>query len=95
MNQEPTVRSRRIFEGKILSVRVDTISLSDGRTSTREIVEHGPAVAIVLLDDNMNVFMVRQYRKAVDQVLLEVPAGRMDKAEMERKKGLDKDCCYG
>ena len=81
MNPEPTIRSRRIFEGKILSVRVDTVELPQGRTSTREIVEHGPAVAIVPLDDNMNVLLVRQYRKAVDQVLLEVPAGRMEDGE--------------
>ena len=55
--------------------------MSKGRTSTREIVEHGPAVAIVPLDDNMNVLLVRQYRKAVDQVLLEVPAGGMEHGE--------------
>ena len=81
MNQEPTIQSRRIFEGKILSLRVDTVGLSQGRTSTREIVEHGPAVAIVPLDESMNVLLVRQYRKAVDQALLEVPAGGMEDGE--------------
>ena len=64
-NPEPTVSSRRIFDGKILSLRVDTVALSNGIEATREIIEHGPAVAIVPVDDKGNVHLVRQYRKAV------------------------------
>ena len=80
-NPEPTVNSRRIFDGKILSLRVDTVALSSGIEATREVIEHGPAVAIVAVDDGGNVHLVRQYRKAVGDSLLEVPAGRMERGE--------------
>ena len=80
-NPEPTVSSRRIFDGKILSLRVDTVALSSGIEATREVIEHGPAVAIVAVDDRGNVHLVRQYRKAVGDSLLEVPAGRMERGE--------------
>ena len=78
---EPTLSSKRIFDGKILSLRVDTVTLSNGIEATREVIEHGPAVAIVPVDDKGNVHLVRQYRKAVGESLLEVPAGRMDQGE--------------
>ncbi len=80
-NPEPTISSRRIFDGKILSLRVDTVALSNGMEATREVIEHGPAVAIVPVDDRGNVHLVRQYRKAVGDSLLEVPAGRMNRGE--------------
>ncbi len=80
-NPEPTVSSRRIFDGKILSLRVDTVALSSGIEATREVIEHGPAVAIVPVDDTGNVHLVKQYRKAIGDSLLEVPAGRMERGE--------------
>ena len=80
-NPERTISSKRIFDGKILSLRVDTVALSNGIEATREVIEHGPAVAIVPVDDKGNVHLVRQYRKAVGDSLLEVPAGRMDQGE--------------
>ena len=80
-NPETTINSKRIFDGKILSLRVDTVALSSGIEATREVIEHGPAVGIVPVDDKGNVHLVKQYRKAVGQSLLEVPAGRMDQGE--------------
>ena len=80
-NIEPTNSSDRIFEGKILSLRVDTVELPNGIHAKREIIEHGPAVAIVPVDEMDNVYMVRQYRKAIDDFLLEIPAGRMEAGE--------------
>ncbi len=78
---EHTIESRRIYEGRALKLRVDTVVLPGGRVSSREIVEHSGAVAIVPLDSGMNVLMVRQYRKPVEQPLLEVPAGGLDEGE--------------
>ena len=78
---EPSVDSRVAYEGKIVNLRVDTVSLPQGRMGTREIVEHVPCVCIVPLDDDGNVVMVRQYRKPVEETLLEVPAGGMDPGE--------------
>jgi len=79
--EEKTIQSKDIFSGRIIKVRVDTVSLPDGRKSTREIVEHSGAVAIVALDNDNNIHMVRQYRKPIEQVLLEIPAGTMEEKE--------------
>ena len=78
---EKTISSREIFQGRIVKLRVDTVSLPDGRESTREIIEHAGAVAIVALDNEGKIIMVRQYRKPVEQVLLEIPAGTMEANE--------------
>ena len=77
---EPTLSSRTAFEGKILTVRVDTVSLPGGRTSVREIVEHSPCVCMAPVDAG-DILLVRQYRKAVEASLLEVPAGGMEPGE--------------
>lgn len=78
---EKTISSQQIFQGRIVKLRVDTVSLPDGRQSTREIIEHVEAVAIVALDNEGRIIMVRQYRKPVEQVLLEIPAGIMEANE--------------
>lgn len=77
MDLERVVATKRIYQGRILNLRLDTVEFPDGRTATREIVEHGASVVIAPLDDQGNVLLVRQYRLAVDQVLLELPAGGM------------------
>lgn len=78
---ETTISSRKVFQGKVIEVRVDTVRLPNGRMSTREIVEHRGAVCLVPIDAQGNVLMVRQYRKAVDATLLEVPAGTLERGE--------------
>ena len=79
--KEETISSKEIFKGKIVQLRVDTVRLPNSRESTREIVEHAGAVAIIALDDDENIIMVRQYRKPVEQVLLEIPAGTLEAGE--------------
>ncbi len=78
---EPTISTRTVFEGRILNVRVDTVQLVDGRTSTREIVEHAPSICVVPLDSDGRVMLVRQYRKPAGAFLLEVPAGGIEPGE--------------
>ena len=78
---EPTIESKDIFQGRIVKLRVDTVQLPSGRTTTREIVEHEDAVCVVPIDENNNVLMVRQYRKAAQLNLLEVPAGGVEAGE--------------
>lgn len=77
---EKLVGSRRVFSGRVVSLRVDTVRLTGGRETTREVVEHPGAVAIVPLAGN-DVWMVRQYRRAVGYVLLEIPAGLREPGE--------------
>ena len=78
---EPTIESKDIYQGRIVKLRVDTVKLPSGRTTTREIVEHEDAVCVVPIDENNNVLMVRQYRKAARLNLLEVPAGGVEAGE--------------
>ncbi|MCF6096705.1 NUDIX hydrolase [Thermovorax subterraneus] len=75
---EATINTKYIFSGKILKLRLDEVKLPDGKFSTREIVEHPGAVAIVPIDEDKNVIMVRQYRKPVEEMLLEIPAGKLE-----------------
>jgi ADP-ribose pyrophosphatase len=72
------VASERIFDGRMIGVRVDTLELPDGATHRREIVEYGVAVVLVPVDADGRLLMVRQYRHAVGAWLLELPAGGMD-----------------
>lgn len=81
MRPEILVRSRRIHAGRVLGVRVDEVRLPDGRTAQREVVEHPGAAVVVPLTDTNAVLMVRQYRYAVGEVLLELPAGTLEPGE--------------
>ena len=80
MGEERTTRSRRAFEGGLISVRVDTVRLASGREATRETVEHPGAVGILAWDGE-RVALVRQWRHAAAQPLLEIPAGTLDAGE--------------
>jgi len=84
MNEEKTLESKRIYKGKIVQLRVDTVSLPDGKTKKREIVVHPGAAAIVALmnrDEEKEVLLVEQYRKAVENKTLEIPAGTLEEGE--------------
>ena len=78
MSFETVLASERVYEGRILNLRVDEIRTSTGVEALREIVENGSAVAMVALDDQQHVVLVRQYRHAVRGVVIEVPAGKLD-----------------
>lgn len=78
---ERIVASERPYKGRIISIRRDAVRLADGREASREIVEHAPVVAIVPVDAEGNVVLVRQYRLPADEVLLEIPAGGIDEGE--------------
>jgi ADP-ribose pyrophosphatase len=75
---ERVVSSRTVHRGRYLTVRVDTIERADGSRSERDIVGHPGAVAIVALDEVGRVVLVRQWRTAAGQSLLEIPAGTLD-----------------
>ena len=78
---EKTVSSEIVYSGRAVNLRVDTIQTADGRVTTREIVEHPDCVAVVAVDANDNILMVRQYRKSVGKELLEIPAGGIEPGE--------------
>lgn len=78
---ERMVSSQTIFEGKIVRVTVDEARLPSGRLATREVVYHPGGVAILALDTDNQVTLVRQYRYPIGQLLLELPAGKLDAGE--------------
>ena len=78
---EKTIESKRIFEGRLVNLRIDTVELPNGRISTREVVEHKGAVAIVPMLDHQTIVLVRQFRQPAGTVLLEIPAGTLEKGE--------------
>ena len=80
--EEITTASQRIYEGKILSLRIDTVDLPGGGSSSREIIEHSSSIVVVPIDKHGRVLMVKQYRKAPERFLLEVPAGGLEEGEI-------------
>jgi ADP-ribose pyrophosphatase len=81
LNTEITVKSEKIFEGKIINLRVDTVELEDKKYTKREIVEHRGASAILAANEENEIILVRQYRKAVEDFIYEIPAGTLNIAE--------------
>ncbi|MDR1028945.1 MAG: NUDIX hydrolase [Clostridiales Family XIII bacterium] len=79
--EEKTLASERIYEGKILNLRRDKVSVKGGNTSYREIVEHNGGVVIAALTSDGKVPMVTQYRKAAGRSVLEIPAGKLEAGE--------------
>ncbi|NOU99291.1 NUDIX hydrolase [Paenibacillus planticolens] len=85
--EEVTVKSESIFKGRVISLQVDTVTLPNGETATREIVKHPGAVAVIpLIGDKMIV--VEQYRKPLEKSQVEIPAGKLDKGEEPLKAAL-------
>lgn len=79
--EERTIRRKTIFEGKIIDVHVDDVTLPNGGTSKREIVTHGGAVAVIALLDDDRLLFVEQYRKPIERASVEIPAGKLEKGE--------------
>ena len=75
---EQMVSSQTIFEGQIVKLTLDQARLPDGNLASREVVYHPGGVAVLALDEENNVFLVRQYRYPIQQLLLELPAGKLD-----------------
>ena len=81
MADETVVHSERVFDGKLIWVRVDDVRMADGSVHRREVVEHPGAVAIVPVLPNGDVVLVRQYRHPVGRHMLELPAGTREPNE--------------
>lgn len=74
-------KSTRIYDGHVVSLRIDEVELPSGRITEREIVEHRGVVAIVPMMDDARIVLVRQFRGAAGRTLLEIPAGTMEPHE--------------
>lgn len=76
---ERMVSSQTIFEGHIIKVTLDQAELPNGKLAEREVVYHPGGVAVLALDEQGNVPLVRQFRYPFQRLLLELPAGKLDK----------------
>lgn len=85
---EKTIEKETVFEGRIITVRKDVAELEDGRTAGRELVIHPGGVCVVALKDDGNIIMVRQFRYAFGEPLLEIPAGKLEFGEDHREAAL-------
>ena len=95
---ETTVETKRVFDGLILHIDHINNRLPNGKTAAREVARHVGASAVVPVDGDGNVWLVKQFRAPIDQILLEVPAGKLDykgedrleaaKRELQEETGL-------
>ncbi len=81
MHTEKQLSRETIFNGSIISLTLDTVELENGRTAVREVVHHNGGAAIVALNANGEVALVRQYRHAAGRELIELPAGKVEQGE--------------
>lgn len=96
--QEKTLSSEEIFDGKVVHLYRDTVELPNGKESIREVIRHIGAVAIVPITDDGKVVVERQFRYPLNQVITEIPAGKLDSKEEDRlsaaKRELEEETGY-
>ncbi|MEM1486067.1 NUDIX hydrolase [Oscillospiraceae bacterium PP1C4] len=85
---EKKLDSTTIYEGKILTLKRDRVELENGSITTREVVEHHGGVAVLALDENNQILFVSQFRYPFGEVLLELPAGKLEKGENPAECGV-------
>ena len=79
--EEKTTKKNLIYDGKILQLYNDEILTPGGKVAYREYVNHHGGASVLAVDDDNNIYMVEQYRYAYKQLLLEIPAGKLEKGE--------------
>ena len=84
---EKTLKSQDIFEGKVIHVMLDEVELENGDTAMREIVAHPGGVCVAAIDENNELFFVRQFRYPYKEVTLELPAGKLEKGSTPLENG--------
>lgn len=96
--EEKTIQSHPIFSGKVISLKVDDVTLPNGGVSKREIVNHPGAVAIIAITADKKMVLVEQYRKALERSIIEIPAGKLEPGEapeVTARRELEEETGYG
>ena len=81
--EEKEIESSLIFDGRVLHVYCDKVSLPDGQTGGREYCKHNGGVCVIPITDKGEVILVRQYRYAHKQITLEIPAGKLERRDTD------------
>lgn len=95
--KEKMISSKEIYRGHILDLFVDKVSLPNGKESTREVIRHCIASAVLAMDEEGNIILEEQYRYPFDTILKEIPAGKCDKDEDPKDtalRELEEECGY-
>ncbi|MGC6770132.1 NUDIX hydrolase [Enterococcus sp. LJL128] len=97
--EEKTITRQEIFKGHIIEVVVDDVRLPDGSTGKRELVFHPGGVAVIPITADNKMVMVKQFRKPLEKVILEIPAGKIDPGEQNHpietaKRELEEETAY-
>ncbi|MGJ9456896.1 NUDIX hydrolase [Oceanobacillus sp. CF4.6] len=79
--EEKTIKSEKIFNGKVINLQVDEVTLPNGKTSSRELIKHPGAVAVIPITKDNKIILVEQYRKPLERSLIEIPAGKLENNE--------------
>lgn len=79
--EEKTLDSECVYDGKIMTVYRDSVKISDGHKSFREVVHHSGGVVVLALTDDDNILTVKQFRYPLKDTILELPAGKLEKGE--------------
>lgn len=79
--KETQIHSQSIYQGSFLSINQDTIQLPNGKTTQRLVVRHPGAACILAITEQQEIVLVRQWRYATGEALLEIPAGKLDWGE--------------
>ncbi|WP_138416830.1 NUDIX hydrolase [Aquibacillus sediminis] len=79
--EEKTIGTEQIFNGRVVNLQVDDVTLPNGKTSKREIIKHPGAVAVIAITKENKIVMVEQYRKPLEKSIIEIPAGKLEKGE--------------
>ncbi len=85
---EKQLSTKEVFTGKIVSLRVDEVELQNGEQSMREVVSHPGGVCILPIDAENNCYFVRQFRYPFGKVLLELPAGKLERGEDPKESAI-------
>lgn len=96
-HMEKKLFSELIHQGKIITIRFDTVLLEDGKLTGREVIGHPGGVGVLAIDEQDRVLFVRQFRYAYDREILELPAGKLEKGEDPAQCGmreLEEECGY-
>ncbi|WP_102692564.1 NUDIX domain-containing protein [Rummeliibacillus pycnus] len=96
--EEKTLSTKNIFEGRVIKVQVDQVTLPNGKTATRELVKHPGAVAIIPITSEGKIIMVEQFRKPLERSIIEIPAGKLElgeKPELTAIRELEEETGYG
>lgn len=96
--EEKTISGETLYEGKIITLRVEEVELPDGKKAKRELIRHPGAVSIIPITTEGKLVLVEQYRKAVGRSLVEIPAGKMEPGEapeVTAVRELEEETGYG